>query len=83
MQNAYINEINNLPKGIIEIVDRNGNRYCYLKFRDGNRVIRKYLGKFENTDIDSLKKSIEKRKHYSNVLKDLKTEEKEIKRALK
>ena len=83
MQNAYTNELNNLPKGIIEFVERNGHRYCYLKFRDGKRVIRKYLGKFENTDIESLRKSIERRKYFSNVLKDLKNEEDEIKKALK
>lgn len=45
MLNRYRKILEELPKGSVTEVDKNGQKYYYLKFREGKKVITKYLGK--------------------------------------
>ena len=67
-----------LPKGSLSKLNKNGKTYYYLKYRDGKKVITKYLGK----DAGNLPSLIEKRKHAEAMIKSLESELKIAEKAL-
>ena len=67
-----------LPKGSISTLKKNGKTYYYLKYRDGKKVVTKYLGK----DAGNLPALIEKRKHTEAMIKSLDKELKIAEKAL-
>ena len=69
----YQETISELPKGTISEKLINGNTY-YLKYRDGKKVISKYVGK---DNIQEVKEQIEKRRHIEAMIKSL-TEEQRL-----
>ncbi len=70
MLERYRKIIDELPKGSLSESNKNGQKYYYLKYRDGKRVVSKYLGK-EPGDMLAL---IEKRKHTEAMIKSLENE---------
>lgn len=73
----YQKELEQLPKGKITPKKVNGNIYYYLYYRDGNKVISKYIGK----DSESLKEieiQLERRSQIEVILKQLKKEKEKI-----
>ncbi len=62
----------NLPKGTISEKLVNGNTYYYLKYRDGKKVVSKYISK---KDIEGLRQQIEKRHHVEAMIKSLQEEQ--------
>ncbi len=70
MLGRYRSIINELPKGSLYESNKNGQKYYYLKYRDGKKVVTKYLGK-EAGDMPAL---IEKRKHTEAMIKSLENE---------
>lgn len=70
MLEHYRNIINDLPKGSLSEVNKNGQKYYYLKYREGKKVITKYLGK----DMGDMPSLIEKRKHTEAMIKSLENE---------
>lgn len=79
MISEYEEKIANLPKGTIKDKKVGDKNYYYLCYREGKKVISKYIGK----DADSLKQMqslIEERKHIELMLKQLKQERQELKR---
>lgn len=79
----YEKEIENLPKGSIFHRNIGKQEYLYLNFRDGSKVISKFLGKSDNFNVEELQSKIEKRKEYVQLVKKLKAEQKELQKALK
>lgn len=77
MQESYIAEISKLPRGSISIKRIGKKNYCYLKYRDGDKFISKYVGNCEQK-LDDLKKQVEKRRYFEKSLKELKAEYKII-----
>lgn len=63
-----------LPKGSL-ICKKNG--YYYLKYRDGNMVCDKYIGK-DGEAVKELQEKLAYRKHCEKMLSELKTERKKI-----
>lgn len=61
-----------LPKGTISEKTVNGNIYYYLKYRDGKKVVSKYISK---KDIEVLRQQIEKRHHVEAMIKSLQEEQ--------
>ena len=61
-------EISKLPKGSIKKRKIGNNYYFYLQYRDGKKVIQKYLGKQEPEGII---KKINKRKAFEKQLKKI------------
>lgn len=79
----YKKEVENLPKGSIYIRNIGNHQYIYLNYRDGKKVISKFIGKKENLNIEALQIQLEKRKEYKLLLKKLKQEQKELLKVLK
>ena len=57
----YQEALAELPKGTISEKQVKGNTYYYLKYRDGKKVVSKYIGK---KDINELKQQIDRRGGY-------------------
>lgn len=69
----YQEALAELPKGTISEKQVKGNTYYYLKYRDGKKIISKYVGKKE---IETLKQQIGKRRHIETMIKSLLEEQK-------
>ena len=82
MQEMYREEISRLPKGSISERKLASGSYYYLSFREGARVVHKYVGK-NKEDADKVQKDLDKRKHFQGLLKELKAELKMIERTIK
>lgn len=78
MLNRYYKIIEELPKGSLSETNKNGQKYYYLKYREGKKVVTKYLGKNAG-EVPAL---IEKRKHTEAMIKSLKNELKIADKAL-
>ena len=78
MQDSYFKRLNSLPKGSLVIREISGHKYCYLRFRDGQKSVLKYFGTIEQLDL--LNELICEREHCKSILKDLKEEYNRIER---
>ncbi len=74
----YYKIVEELPKGSLSETNKNGQKYFYLKYRDGKKVVTKYLGK----DAGTIPALIEKRKHTEAMIKSLENELKIAEKAL-
>lgn len=68
MLQRYHKEYESLPKGTISEKVVGDKTYYYLKYRDGKKVVSKYVSK---SDIDVLREQVEKRKHIEVMIKSL------------
>ena len=64
----YQEALAELPKGTISEKQVKGNTYYYLKYRDGKKVVSKYIGK---KDINELKQQIDRRRHIETMIRSL------------
>lgn len=71
--------LSGLPKGTISEKLVNGNSYYYLKYRDGKKVVSKYISK---KSIESLRQQIEKRRHVEAMIKSLQEEQQLVEKVL-
>lgn len=78
MLDRYRKIIDELPKGTLSETNKNGQKYFYLKYREGKKVVTKYLGK----DAGNMSALIEKRKHTEAMIKSLEEELKIANKAL-
>ncbi len=79
MLSAYNQELETLPKGSIK-AKKSGNKvYYYLIFRDGDKVVTKYVGKDEESLIP-IREQLERRKQVEEMIKKLKAEKIQIKK---
>lgn len=76
MLQAYMKRLSKLPKGSLVIRKINGNEYCYLRYREGEKVIHKYAGTINQ--IDKIKEKINERKRLIDLIEMLKKENKRI-----
>ena len=79
MIEAYNNELAMLPKGSIRKKILGNKIYYYLTYRDGKKVISKYIGKNEQS-IEQIRHELNKRIHVEEMLKKLKIEQIQIKK---
>ena len=70
MLERYRKIIDELPKGSLSESNKNGQKYYYIKYREGKKVITKYIGK----DAGEMPALIEKRKHTEAMIKSLEEE---------
>ena len=68
MLEKYQEPLAELPKGTISEKQVKGNTYYYLKYREGKKIVSKYIGKKE---IEELKQQIDKRRHIEAMIKSL------------
>jgi len=76
MLSAYEKRLICLPRGSLFIRELNGRKYCYLRYRDGKKVIQKYAGTIEMEE--ELKAEIAERKHLIELIEMLKEESRRI-----
>lgn len=79
----YKKELELLPKGSIFKRKIGNQEYLYLNYREGKKVVSKFLGKIEEFNSDELQIQLNKRKEYIQLIKRLELEQKELLRALK
>lgn len=79
----YEKELEILPKGSIFKRKIGKQEYVYLNYREGEKVISKFLGKAEEFNSQELQLQLDKRKEYKKLLRKLKVEQKELLKALK
>ena len=75
----YTRELDILPKGTIKEKKVKDKIYYYLLFREGDKVITKYLGKNEES-LSLIKEQLERRKQLERMLQKLKEEKTQIKK---
>ena len=73
----YEKECNLLPKGSIFKRKIGKQEYLYLNYREGPKVISKFLGKADGYDISELQQQLARRKELMTLVKKLKIEIKE------
>lgn len=71
-----------LPKGHINILNRNNRGYYYLTYREGKKIKNDYLGAVGKTDLNKIMNKLKERKIYDLQLKELKKEEKTLKKLI-
>ena len=76
MRLAYEKRIMDLPRGSLVIRELNGRKYCYLRYRDGKKVIQKYAGTIEQEEM--IRAQIAERKHLTELITMLDEERKRI-----
>ncbi len=76
MQLTYEKRIMDLPRGSLIIRELKGRKYCYLRYRDGKRVIQKYAGTIEQEE--TIRAKIAERKHLVQLLAMLREEAERI-----
>lgn len=82
LKQKYIQEMQMLPKGAISKKERNSKFYLYLTFREKQKVISKYIGKFGSEKVKSVIEQIEKRKVLEDKFKKVHKNLKELERVL-
>ena len=73
----YTRELETLPKGSVKPKKVNGNTYYYLVFRNGNKIVSKYIGKDEES-LAVIREQILRRKQVEEILKKLMEEKNQI-----
>lgn len=71
MLTRYEADLLELPKGTISEKHSGSKTYYYLKYRDGKKVVSKYIKQQEIDDVRSL---VEKRKHIETMIRALQEE---------
>ena len=75
----YMKELDVLPKGKIMPKMVNGNIYYYLYYRDGKKVVSKYIGKNEES-LTPIREGLARRSQVEEIIKKLKEEKAQIKK---
>ena len=74
MLDAYLKQLNDLPKGTVAEKKNGSNIYYYLKYRDGGKVVSEYLGKNKDK-VSRILALIDKRRHVEAMIKHLREEQ--------
>lgn len=75
----YTKELEKLPRGKITPKNVNGNTYYYLYYRDGKKVVSKYIGKDEDS-LTKIRELLVRRSQIEELIKKLKEEKAQIKK---
>ena len=67
----YREELETLPKGTISEKKAGQSTYFYLKYREGKRVISKYI---PQKDVETVREQVEKRRHIETMIRSLQEE---------
>ena len=74
MLSAYIEQLEDLPKGSIVSKTVGSNVYYYLKYREGKKVFSDYLGK-DGERLNTVRAELEKRRHIETMISQLQSEQ--------
>ena len=79
MLTEYTKVLETLPRGKIPPKTINGKTYYYLYYRDGKKVVSKYIGKDEESLI-AVREQLARRSQIEEIIKKLKEEKAQIKK---
>ena len=78
MRAFYETRLSELPRGSLVIRELNGRKYCYLRYREGKKVIQKYAGTIEQAE--TIRAKIAERKHILALISMLEEEARRIRK---
>jgi len=78
LQLMYDEKISQFPKGSVVKKKRGQKYYCYLSYRDKNKVKTDYIGTIDSEKVKEVVKKVEERKKYENLRKRVKNNLQEI-----
>lgn len=81
-QRVFLNEFNKYPKGSLVVVKIHGDQYLYRKYRDKDKIISNYIGPVDSEDASRAYKDREKYLKLKKDIKELKEEEKLLRKAI-
>lgn len=76
MRSAYEKRMSDLPRGSLFIRNINGKKYCYLRYREGKKVVQKYAGTIQQEE--TIREKIAEREHLADLISMLEEERKRI-----
>ena len=79
MMIEYTKELEKLPRGKMIPKSVNGRTYYYLYYRDGKRVVSKYIGRDEEKLL-AVRDQLARRSQIEEIIKKLKEERSQIKK---
>ena len=71
MLTKYQEELETLPKGTISEKKVRQSTYFYLKYREGKKVISRYIHK---KNVEAVREQVEKRRHIETMIRSLQEE---------
>ena len=81
-QELYRNQIQGMPRGSVAIKKVGDRAYCYLRYRDRDKVRMQYVGVCDGRE-KQLEADVSLRKHYEQILADLRYDMSLIKKVVK
>lgn len=83
LERKYLKEIEACPHGSFVVRTVRDKKYGYLTYRDGAHVKQQYLGRMNEKEISSYRKTIAKRNDYRKKLRSIREQKKILMRALR
>ena len=80
-QAAYAASRDALPKGSVTVKRRGERTYCYLKYREGGKVVTRYVGAGSDAEA-SARRDAARRKELDALLRQLRAEQAYLEKAL-
>jgi len=82
MQRIYRSEIDKLPRGTVVIKKSGKQDYCYLQYREKEKVISQYVGRADE-HASRLQAQIAERRELQRLLRRLQNEERYLEKVLR
>jgi len=82
-ESSYAKAIAAMPRGTPRIRQMRKNKYLYLEYRDGDRVIHDYIGPQDSEKATGVLEKIAQRRRYGKLLKETKAALKDVRKALR
>ena len=81
-QRVFNNEFIKYPKGSLSIIKIHGDQYVYRKYRDGNKIVSKYIGLVNSEPANEAYKQRDRYLKLKQDIKELKKEELELRKVI-
>ena len=82
LESQYTKQMKDLPKGALSKRERSGKFYLYLMYRQGKKVITKYIGREDSERAKEIMAQVQKRKQIEAKLRQVKRELNELKKTI-
>lgn len=83
LKKKYEEKLNNYPQGYLLARKRAGSIYYYLSYREGERILQKYLGVLSHEEVKKYKDQIKNKHALKKQLAEVKANIKYLERLLK
>ncbi|HEX7510092.1 MAG TPA: hypothetical protein VF335_02230 [Chitinivibrionales bacterium] len=82
-ENGYSKAIANMPRGTPRMQQRRSKKYLYLEYRDGGKIIHKYIGPQDSDQSKKVLDTIAQRRRYEKLLNETKSALKDVRKVLR